>query len=227
MLPPRRRSSLRLLTLGGGALLAVLTTGVAVAATLGVSSTKLTTSTGATSIAPATCTLNTSSADSYAAQDAATTNFGTDTEVHVTSRSGSQNRRAFVRFNLSSCSIPSNSLITLASLKLFLSSAPSANRTHDVHLVTGAWTETGLTWNNQPTVAGSATASFATGTTDNVRLTANVTSDVQAFVDGTTNNGWRVKDQVESSATERRARYRAREIATASERPILEVTYYP
>ncbi len=202
-------------------------TGVALAASLGVTSAKLTVSTYASSITPTTCTLNAASADSYVAQGSATTNFGTDTEMHVTSRSGSQNRRTFVRFDISPCAIPANSLITAASLKLFLSSAPSANRTHDVHRVTASWTETGLTWNNQPTVASSATTSFATGTTDNVTLTADVASDVQAFVDGTTNNGWRVKDQVEDSSTERRSRYSSRETTTASQRPILEVTYYP
>lgn len=60
---PSRRSSLRP-GLGVGAVAALLATGVALAATFGVSSTKLTTSTGASSVAPTTCTLSAADADS-------------------------------------------------------------------------------------------------------------------------------------------------------------------
>ncbi len=75
----------------------VLATGVALAATLGVSLTKLTTSTGATSILPTTCTLSAADADSRVEQGNPNNNFGTSTELHVRSRSGSQNRHTFIR----------------------------------------------------------------------------------------------------------------------------------
>ena len=104
--------------------------------------------------------------------------------------------------------------------------APTASRTYEAHLVSAAWTETGVTWTNQPAV-GTLTASTATGTTANVTLTWAVTADVQAFVDGTTNRGWRIKDQTESSAPTRNAVFRSAEYGTASQRPVLEVTYYP
>ena len=220
------RPTTRLLV--AGALLAVLLgAGVAVAATLGVSSTKLTTSTGASSIAPTTCTLGAADADSYADQATAGTNYGTATNLDVRSQSSSRNRRTFVQLNLGACSIPANALITSASLKLFLYAAPTQSRTYEVHRVTGAWTETGVTWTNQPAVAASATSSVATGTTSNVTLTWTVTADVQAFVDGTTNRGWRLIDQTESSGAARLGQFRSAEFGTASSRPVLEVTYYP
>ena len=93
--------------------------------------------------------------------------------------------------------------------------------------MTGAWTETGVTWTNQPAVAASATSSVVTGTTSNVTLTWTVTADVQAFVDGTTNRGWRLIDQTESSGAARLGQFRSAEFGTASQRPVLEVTYYP
>lgn len=223
----RSRGSLLRLALGTGALLVVLVTGVAFAASLGLSSTKLTTSTGAASISTTTCTLTAADADSYVDQASAGTNFGTATTLNVQSRSGSRNRRAFVQFSLAFCSIPANALITVASLKLFLSTAPTASRTYDAHRVTATWTEAAVNWTNQPAVAATATSSVATGTTANVTLTWGVTVDVQAFSDGTANNGWRLKDLTEDSATAYSSSFRSAEWTTAAQRPILEITYYP
>ncbi|MGH3065320.1 MAG: DNRLRE domain-containing protein [Gaiellaceae bacterium] len=193
---------------------------------MGVSSTKLTTSTGAASIAATTCTLSAADADSYVNEASTGSNFGTATILDVRS-SSSGDRRVFARFSLTSCSIPANSLIATANLKLFMSTAPSASRTYDAHRVSASWTETGVTWTNQPAVAASATSSVATGTTSNVTLTWAVTTDVQAFVDGTANNGWRIKDRTENSSTARSSSFRSAEYGTASQRPILEITYYP
>lgn len=219
------RSALRL-GLGLGAIVALIAAGGALAATFGVSSTKLTTSTGASSIASTTCTLSAAVADSYVDQATAGSNFGTAANLDVRSQSSSRNRRSFVQFDLGSCSIPANALITAASLKLFMFVAPTASRIYEAHQVGGAWTETGVTYTNQPTVTTSVSTT-STGTTASVILAWAVTADVQAFVDGTTNRGWRIKDQTESASTARTAQFRSAEYGTASQRPVLEVTYYP
>ncbi len=65
------------------------------------------------------------------------------------------------------------------------------------------------------------------GQTLSVTLTWTVTADVQAFVDGTANNGWRISDRTESSGTVRTSQFRSAEYGTAAQRPILEATYYP
>ena len=217
--PPR-------LAIGAAVCAIVLATGVALAATLGVSSTRLTTSTGAASIAATTCTLSAADRDSFVNEASAGTNSGTATTLDVRSSSAGD-RRTFVSFSLASCSIPANSLITVASLKLFMNAAPTATRAYEAHRVSASWTETGITWTNQPAVAASATSSVATGTTSNVTLTWAVTGDVQAYVDGTANNGWRIKDLTENSATARTGQFRSAEFGTAAQRPILAVTYYP
>lgn len=204
-----------------------LVAGVALAAALGVSSAGLAVETYASSIAPTTCSLAAADADSYVNQSSASTNYGTATTLDVRSASGSGNRRSLVRFPLAACSIPANALVTSASLRLFMFSAPTASRTYNAHRVTGAWTEAGVTWSNQPATAASATASIATGTTSNVTLTWNVTTDVQAYVDGTSNLGWRIADGTESSSTARLGQFRSAEHGTASQRPILDLTYYP
>lgn len=202
--------------------------GAALAASLGVSSTALTTATGAASISPTTCTLSAAIADSYVDGAALNTgtNYGSATTLDVRS-SASGNRRTFVHFALATCSIPANALVTTASLKVRMYAAPAASSTYDAHRVTASWTENGITWSSQPAVAASATASVATGTTSNVTLTWNVTTDVRAFVDGTVNNGWRIMDQTEGSLTARTGQFRSAEYGTASDRPVLEITYYP
>jgi hypothetical protein len=209
----------------------VLGSGVAIAASFAITSDDLTTSTILATVPISTCTL-TSSADSYVAEDDGS-NFGSETTLHVQSYETTivilttqRNRRSFVRFDLSSCSIPAAAAVQSATLSVFLWAAPNQNRTWNIRRVTGAWTESGITWSNQPASTGST--SVTTGTTSNVTLQATVTSDVQSFVSGSqTNNGWRFSDSVENSSTQRVGQFRSREFGTASQRPTLVINYYP
>src|SRR5207253_4058460 len=114
------------------------------------------------------------------------------TTLIVAKKSGTDEQRTFLRFDLSGISGTINS----AKLRLGISAegGNALNRTHDVYRVTATWTDTSINWNNQPAVAGSATNSqTVTAAGTNMRWT--VTSDVAAFVAGTfTNFGWRVSD---------------------------------
>jgi hypothetical protein len=205
---------------------------VAFAASLGVTSNDLTTYTVATTVPISTCTL-TSVADTYGDQALlqAGSNFGGATTMSVESSQVlglGTNKRSFVRFNLASCSIPAAANVVSGSLRLFLSTAPGATRTYQAFRATASWVETSLTWNNQPGVAGAATATTSTGTTSGVTLSWDVVSDVRSFVSGSvTNNGWRVNDSAESSAPARTGTFATREAGTASQRPSLVITYYP
>lgn len=209
----------------------LLGSGVGFAASLGLTSTNLTTFTIVAAVPLSTCTL-TPSADSYV--DQATlqqnTNFGGVTPVQVESSQTlgflSTNKRSFVTFDLGSCSIPGAAAVQSATLSVFLSQAPNQNRTWNINRVTAAWAENVITWSNQPASTGST--SVTTGTTSNVTLQATVTSNVQSFVSGSlTNNGWRFSDSVEDSATVRNGQFRSREFGTVAQRPTLVVNYYP
>lgn len=213
------------------AVTALVAAGAALAATLGVVSERLTSWSAASTVPVSTCTL-TASGDSYVNQETLSqgTNYGSATSVQVESSQTlallATNKRGFVRFNLSSCSIPAAASVRSAKLRVFLFSAPSASRTWNVSRVTGSWTEAGITWSNQP--AATASTTVTTGTTSNVTLEATVTSDVSAFVSGSaTDHGWRFSDATESSSTAQTGQFRSREHGTASERPTLVVTYYP
>ncbi len=223
---PSRLRPPRAAVLAAAVVSVLLGAGVGLAAALGVVSKPVTVHTAAASISPTTCTLNAANNDSYADQLNPGSNLGSSTTLDVRSFSGSRNKRTFVQFSLASCSIPANSLITGASLSLFMYTAPTATRNYEARRVSASWTEGVITWTNQPAVA-SPTSTIATGTTSNVTLTWPVTADVQAFVDGTANNGWRIGDQTESSTTSRQGQFRSAEHGTASQRPVLAITYYP
>lgn len=169
----------------------------------------------------------TSVADSYLDQQFPGSNNGTSGTLDVQSRS-TRNRRAILRFDLSS--ITAGSAVKTSVLSLFLNSAPSASRTHAVHRVAGTtqWTETGVTWNSRNgttnwTSAGgdfnaTAAATATSGTTSNVTITWNVLSDgsvlniPQNWLDTPSSNlGLTVKDTVEDDASGFLGQYLSRE----------------
>lgn len=126
-------------------------------------------------------------------------NYGNQTNISIKSQQ-TQNRRTFIRFDFH---FPNNTDILSSNLKLYMTGAPSEERTYEARSVSNSWNElnpSGVNWNNQPGVSVSSTDSILSGTTANVWLDWNVTSDVQSFVAGTlTNNGWRLADANESS----------------------------
>jgi hypothetical protein len=195
-----------------------------------------------------TCTITATPATTSAVVDAnvrqgsPTTNFGTVTSTNVSSGSGI-NQRAYLRFDLTTCvpAIPSGAVVRLATLRLYLTGVPAACRTIDVYAATASWTETGITWNNQPfgsainnPATGSRSGSFTVGTpagcqnqaTGTYLVGGTVTSDVAAFVAGSvTNFGWMLRDDTEGSFTTRTVTFSNKELATVGQAPQLVVTY--
>ncbi|MCK5223151.1 DNRLRE domain-containing protein [Candidatus Calescamantes bacterium] len=93
-----------------------------------------------------------STKDSRILEDTPDGNYGTSTfiEVDVDSSTG-HIIRSFAEFSLSSLiDVPIDN-ISSASLYLFCLSASGTPRIIDIRLIDSAWTETGVTWNNQPT----------------------------------------------------------------------------
>ncbi len=134
------------------------------------------------------------SADSWVDQASPATNKGTDTVLKLTSRDPSLNARAVVQFNLPA--LPSGCTVTSATLRLN-NKSPLSGRTIEALRNTASWTETGVTWTNQPATAGAA----ATATTPSAAgwMQWDVTSHVQAMYAGS-NNGFVLRDQTENGA---------------------------
>jgi hypothetical protein len=209
---------------GLGALAAAALVSVASASSLAASSGRLAVDRVGTCTALA-------AADAYVDQSllSAGSSFGTEQTLSVRSQSLA-NRRAFVRFDLSPCSIPPSANVTDAELRLIVTSAPGSNRTHAAHRVTVAWTET-TTWDSQPAVAAAASASAATATSAGATVawaSATLLADVRGWVDGTlANHGWRISDGTEDALVAAEVGYGAREHSTATSRPHLFVVYEP
>ena len=170
-----------------------VTSSVAYAASLNVSSWRLWA--GSQTLTKATCTVTGALVDTYVDQNAATTGFGAAATLDMVP-SGDTPKQAwvFVKFDLSSCAIPTTGGADSATLSLFLSTAPTTSFNYDLTRVTSTWAST-LTWNQAQalTYAGSPTTSIVGGTTAGVR-TFTVTSDVDSFIKGGSNFGWRVSD---------------------------------
>ena len=163
-------------------------------------------------------------ADTYADESKPNNNHGTGTVMIVRSWQSTKDQRSFVEFDVSS--IPSGSTVNTATLTLCATKVPNSTRTIDLHRITASWVETTLTWNNQPGVAGSVTDS-ATTPGSPACMTWDVATDVQLWVDGTANEGWRAKDSVEGQGTKYIAEFATRENGTPANRPILDVNYTP
>jgi len=185
---------------------------------------------------------STSSFDSFVNQANATQTNGTGTTMTVNTASGSKNTRAYVQFDLTTCTptIPSTATIRTAMLRLYITQVPNACLTQDVFAATAAWTEAAISWSNQPfgttsnnPPSAQATASMVAGTgcaanaSNNAYVTGwNVTSDVSKFVAGTaTNHGWMIRDDVEDSSTAHSSTYAAREGNNAAHAPQLVIDY--
>ncbi len=176
------------------ALTLTVSSSVAYAATLNVASWHLWA--GSQTLTKATCTVTGAQADTYVDQNSATTSFGSAATLGVIpSGDAGKQQWAFVVFDLSSCSIPATGGADSATMSLYLATAPTTSFNFDVTRVTSTWSGA-LTWNQAQTLtfAGSPTTSVAGGTTSGVRISFPVTVDVDSFIKGGSNFGWRISD---------------------------------
>ncbi|WOX55518.1 DUF3344 domain-containing protein [Methanoculleus palmolei] len=157
------------------------------------------------------------------------TNYGTSTSLFIRQSgdpwgaSAGTLYRSLIRFNLSS--IPEGATIESATLYGYMP-ARTGDREVAAYRVTGAWTETGVTWNTRPSNATQPTSVIDPGPTTNAWVGWNVTQDVQAYVQGTPNHGWLLAAPDESAtSTEQRSQLRSREYSDSALRPYLNVTY--
>ncbi|MCZ6788908.1 MAG: DNRLRE domain-containing protein, partial [Chloroflexi bacterium] len=146
--------------------------------------------------------------DAMVKEAAANTKFGADTTLQVQS-SLADNIRAFLWFDVSE--ISAGTTIIDAELELCAPSNLDITRTYDAHLVTGPWQDNVIMWSNQPTVAAAATESVVTDPGKKCVKWVDLEPDIQAWVDGTTNYGWRISDSAEDSATAYTAPFRSLE----------------
>jgi CSLREA domain-containing protein len=146
-------------------------------------------------VAPACSTVTVGAdRDSWVLQSAAGSNFGTDSNLKVDSKSGSNNARALVRFNLPA--IPAGCQVSNVKLRLYASSYKSG-RTLQALRLNQNWNESAVTWSNQPTTTGSAATAPSPSSSGYVEWT--VTSQVQSMYSGS-NHGFQIRDATENGS---------------------------
>ncbi len=98
------------------------------------------------------------SADAYTSVMRPTRNYGSATEVRL-STSTTNTFRSYVKFDVSNLTAPPQNV----KLRVYVTN--SSNRGGDWYAVANSWTETGITWNNAPAISGSPVAVLGRVTT--------------------------------------------------------------
>lgn len=187
-----RRRRITLLRLTALVVVGVLASaGVAYAASLGLSSKKL--HAWSQTLTKGTCNQTSATADDTYVQQANPNSVagGTDTTLTIGGAAGSQDY-AFIRFDLSGCSLPTTGGADSAVLTLNVTS--KSNDTISVFPVYSSWSSATLSWNTLGgvTIGATATTTFVPSSTGS--LTVPLTADVDAAIKAGTLWGWELRD---------------------------------
>lgn len=197
--------------------------GVAYATTLPVSSSTL----GAASqtLTKGTCTLSgtSSTTDTYIDASKPNSSFGGSSTMLVQPDPATE-KVAAIQFSLAGCSLPTTAGADTATLQLTVQTAPKQNRTLTLYPLLQSWNGN-VTWNTGHSLqVGAATTSFATGTKNNVAVTATVTVDVDALIKNPNASfGWAIFDSGSSAPGDTTTL--ATSNAGAAQRPTLTIAY--
>ncbi|MFL5942955.1 MAG: DNRLRE domain-containing protein [Gaiellaceae bacterium] len=164
--------------------------GVAYAASLGLSSSKL--YAWGQTLTKGTCNQTSTTADDTYVRQAAPTSTagGTATTLTISPVAAAQDY-AFIRFNLSGCSLSTTAGADSAVLTVRVTTA--GNDTISLFPVTSTWNSSTLNWNGVSglTIGSTATGTFSASTTGSKTVT--VTADVDAAIKAGTLWGWELK----------------------------------
>jgi trimeric autotransporter adhesin len=158
----------------------------------------------------------TPSQDAYTNTADPTTNYGASKLLDVES-----SQTTYIQFDLSG--IPAGytgSNITKASLKLYVNTVPKAG-SFNVDYVNGAWTESTITANLAPALGTTIQASVPLTTADkNQYILVDITAAVQAWLNGTANDGIALVGNSPVDAT-----FDSKESTTTSHPPELDIVF--
>jgi hypothetical protein len=192
--------------------------GVGYAASLGLGSKQL--HAWRQTLTKGTCNQTSTTANDTYVQQASpnSTAGGTATTLTIKPTAGSQDY-AFIRFDLSGCSLPTTAGADSAVLTVRVTTAGAD--TISLFPVTSSWSSSTLTWNGLGglTIGSTATGTFSSSTTGNKTVT--VTADVDAAIKAGTLWGWELR-ATSGTAT---VAIGAAENGTAANRPSMTLSY--
>ncbi|MBB2968885.1 LamG-like jellyroll fold domain-containing protein [Leifsonia aquatica] len=168
--------------------------------------------------APPTTQTIVTSADTMAAAVNPTFAYGTTNQLSSRFNTAIE---SFLRFDLPAA--PPGQVLTSATISLRTSTDPTAGSadTHEFRLVTGAWDEATLTWNNRPTAAGpTVLGQLAGATAVNTAYTATLSAADLAPLAGSS-----ITLRLASTAGSDNVRLWSREATVAGFQPTLTLVY--
>lgn len=196
----------------------VASIGVGYAASLGLGSNQL--HAWRQTLTKGTCNQTWTTADDTYVQQASptSTSGGTDTNLTIGGAAGSQNY-AFIRFDLSGCTLPTTAGADSAVLTLTVTT--KSNDTVSLFPVYSSWSSSTLNWNGLGglTIASTATTTFVPSNAGAVSIP--VTADVDAAIKAGTLWGWELRD-TSGTAT---AAVGSSENNAAGKRPSMTLSY--
>lgn len=168
----------------------VACTGVAYAASLGVSSGKL--FAWSQTLTKASCDQTSTTEDDTFVQQASATKTNASATTLTISGKANQAQYAFIRFDLSGCSLPTTAGADSAALTVTVTT--TAPDTISLYPVYTTWSSSTLNWNGVSglTIGSTATTSFVPSKKQAYTLT--VTADVDAAIKAGALYGWVLKD---------------------------------
>lgn len=207
------------LRLGAAIVLATSTSaGVAYAASLGLASNKL--FAWSQTLTKGTCNQTSATADDTYVQQALPTSTagGTATTLTISPIAAAQDY-AFIRFNLSGCSLPTTAGADSAVLSVYVTT--SGSDTISLFPVYSSWSSSTLSWNGVSglTIGSTASGSFSASTTGTKTVT--VTADVDAAIKAGNLWGWELRATSGTLAV----MIGAAENGTAARRPSMTLSY--
>lgn len=157
------------------------------------------------------------SKDSYVESLLTGQNFGTATTLEIGPPQAITlaEQRGLVGFELPAT--PPRCTLRAATLRLY-ATKPAGGRTIEALRVNGAWTETAVTWTNQPATAGTPATSASLGSAGWEEW--NVLAQVEAMYGGV-NDGFLIKDSATSALLSLHQTYQSREGSPDSQDPQL------
>lgn len=191
--------------------------GVAFAASLGVSSNKL--YAWSQTLTKGTCSLNYTAAEDTYVQQSKPTTVATAAPT-LTIAGGAHPDYAFIRFDLTSCNLPTTGGADSATLTIVVNAHSSD--TISVFPVYSSWSSTSLTY-NLATASGFQIGTTATATfvpsTNNASIPLTVTADVDSAIKAGTLWGWALEDTSGGATT----KIDSRGATNTTQRPTLTI----
>ena len=157
--------------------------------------------------------------DSYVWELYPNNNYGTYTFLYVSSYSG-RDKRFYIEFDISGYSSVSEAV-----LKVYCEDGIASRVYVVTRILDNTWTESGITWNNQPSVNSTNEVTLNAPSSSGLWWNVTVTSMVNdALKESKTVVGFKVKDQTEDSSTTKQSYYRGKEYSNTTYDPYLELT---